>query len=70
MLAGDSSLHVFMSKITFIILIFISILIFFHKKIISYYYISKFSNWVERPVKIKKLNFNYSGYVKIEDIEI
>ena len=70
MLAGDFSLHVFMSKITFIILIFISILIFFNKKIISYYYISKFSNWVERPVKIKKLNFNYSGYVKIEDIEI
>ena len=70
MLAGDFSLHVFMSKITFINLIFISILIFFNKKIISYYYISKFSNWVERPVKIKKLNFNYSGYVKIEDIEI
>ena len=59
-----------MSRITVIILILISILIFFNKKIISYYYINKFSNWVERPVKIKKLNFNYSGYVKIEDIEI
>ena len=43
---------------------------FFNKKIVSYYYINKFSNWVERPVKIKKLNFNYTGYVKIEDIEI
>ena len=59
-----------MSRITAIILIFISILIFFNKKIVSYYYINKFSNWVERPVKIKKLNFNYSGYVKIEGIEI
>ena len=59
-----------MSRITVIILILISILIFFNKKIVSYYYINKFSNWVERPVKIKKLNFNYSGYVKIEDIEI
>jgi hypothetical protein len=59
-----------MSRITLIVLIIISILIFFNKKIISYYYINKFSNWVERPVKIKKLKFNYSGYVKIEDIEI
>ena len=59
-----------MSRMTVIVLIFISILIFFNKKIVSYYYIKKFSNWVDRPVKIKKLNFNYSGYVKIEDIEI
>ena len=59
-----------MSRITLIVLIIISILIFFNKKIVSYYYINKFSNWVERPVKIKKLNFNYYGYVKIEDIEI
>ena len=59
-----------MSRITLIVLIIISILIFFNKKIVSYYYINKFSNWVERPVKIKKLKFNYSGYVKIEDIEI
>jgi uncharacterized protein involved in outer membrane biogenesis len=59
-----------MSRITVIVLILTSILIFFNKKIVSYYYINKFSNWVERPVKIKKLNFNYSGYVKIEDIEI
>ncbi len=59
-----------MSRITVIVLILTSILIFFNKKIVSYYYINKFSNWVERPVKIKRLNFNYSGYVKIEDIEI
>tara|TARA_B110000211_G_C13866582_1_gene458950 strand:+ start:97 stop:768 length:672 start_codon:yes stop_codon:yes gene_type:complete len=59
-----------MSRITVIVLIIISILIFFNKKIFSYFFINKFSNWVERPVKIKKLNFNYSGYVKIEDIEI
>ena len=59
-----------MSRLTLIILIIISILIFFNKKIVSYYYINKFSNWVERPVKINKLKFNYSGYVKIEDIEI
>ena len=70
MLASESGYYVFMSRITVIVLILISILIFFNKKIISYYYINKFSNWVERPVKIKKLNFNYSGYVKIEDIEI
>ena len=53
-----------------IVLIIISTLIFFNKKIISYYYINKFSNWVERPVKIKKVSFNYSGYVKIEGIKI
>ena len=59
-----------MSRITVIVLIFISILIFFNKKIISYFYINKFSNWVERSVKIKKLKFDYSGHVKIEGIEI
>ena len=59
-----------MSRITLIVLIIIIILISFNKKIVSYYYINKFSNWVERPVEIKKLKFNYSGYVKIEDIEI
>ena len=59
-----------MSRATVIILIFFSILIFFNKKIVSYYYINKFSNWVERPVKIDKLNFNYSGQIKIEGIEI
>tara|TARA_B100000963_G_scaffold361582_1_gene397862 strand:- start:95 stop:760 length:666 start_codon:yes stop_codon:yes gene_type:complete len=59
-----------MSRKTVIVLILISILIFFNKKIVSYYYINKFSNWVERPVKIQKLNFDYSGYVKIEGIEI
>ena len=59
-----------MSRIIFIILFFVSILIFFNKKIISFYYINKFSNWVERPVKINKLYFDYSGYVKVEGIEI
>ena len=59
-----------MLRITIIFIIFISILIFFNKKIISYYYINKFSTWVERPINIKKINFNYSGYVEIEGIEI
>ena len=59
-----------MSRTTYIFIIFISILIFFNKKIISYYYINKFSTWVERPINIKKINFNYSGYVEIEGIEI
>ena len=68
--AGESRYDIFMSRLTLIFFIIISILIFFNKKIVSYYYINKFSNWVERPVKIKKLKFNYSGYVKIEDIEI
>ena len=68
--ASETRYDIFMSRITLIVLIIISILIFFNKKIVSYYYINKFSNWVERPVKIKKLKFNYSGYVKIEDIEI
>jgi len=68
--ASESRYDIFMSRITLIVLIIISILIFFNKKIVSYYYINKFSNWVERPIKIKKLKFNYSGYVKIEDIEI
>ena len=67
---GESRYDIFMSRLTLIALIIISILIFFNKKIVSYYYINKFSNWVERPVKIKKLKFNYSGYVKIDDIEI
>ena len=70
MIASESGYDIFMSRLTLIVLIIISILIFFNKKIISYFYINKFSNWVERPVKIKKLKFNYSGYVKIEDIEI
>ena len=67
---SESRYDTCMSRITAIVLIIFSILIFFNKKIVSYYYINKFSNWVERPVKIKKLNFNYSGYVKIEDIQI
>ena len=68
--SSESRYDIFMSRITLIVLIIISILIFLIKKFFSYYYINKFSNWVERPVKIKKLKFNYSGYVEIEDIEI
>ncbi len=68
--ASETRYDIFMPKITVIVLIIICILIFFNKKIVSYYYINKLSNWVERPVKIKKLEFNYSGYVKIEDIAI
>ncbi len=59
-----------MSRINIIFIIFISFLIFFNKKIISYYYINKFSKWVERPVKIKKVNFSYFGSIVIEGIEI
>ncbi len=70
MSTNESRYDILMSRTTAIALIIISVLIYFNKKIVSYYYINKFSNWVERPVKIKNLNFNYSGYVKIEDIEI
>jgi hypothetical protein len=66
----ESRYDIFMSRITIIALILVSILIFFNKKIVSYYYINKLSNWVERPVKIQKLNFDYSGYIKIENIRI
>ena len=59
-----------MSRIIVIILFFVSTLIFFNKKIVSFYYINKFSNWVERPVKINDLYFDYSGYIKVEGIEI
>lgn len=59
-----------MSRLNIFILILISALILFNKKIVSFYYMNKFSNWVERPVKIEKLNFNYSGQVKIKGIEI
>ena len=59
-----------MSRSNVIIIIIIFILICLNKKIISYYYTNKFSNWVERPIKVKKIYFNYSGYVNIEDIQI
>ena len=48
----------------------ILIILIFNKKIISYYYIKKFSSWVERPVQISHLNFEYSGLIEIEDIKI
>ena len=59
-----------MSKLFKIFLLFILVIIIFNKKIISYYYIKKFSSWVERPVEINHANFEYSGLVEIDDIRI
>ena len=59
-----------MSKLFKIFLSLILIIFIFNKKIISYYYVKKFSSWVERPVEISHLNFEYSGLVEIEDIRI
>ena len=59
-----------MAKIFRIFLMLILIIFIFNKKIISYYYLKKFSSWVERPVQISHLNFEYSGFVVIEDIRI
>lgn len=59
-----------MSKILKIFLSLIIVILIFNKKIISYYYVKKFSSWVERPVEISHLNFEYSGLVEIEDIRI
>ena len=59
-----------MSKLFKIFLLLILVSLIFNKKIISYYYIEKFSSWVERPVEIGHLNFEYSGLVVIEDIRI
>ena len=59
-----------MSKLSKIFLLLILVILIFNKTIISYYYIEKFSSWVERPVEISHLNFEYSGLVIIEDIKI
>ena len=59
-----------MSKLFKIFLSLILLILVFNKKIISYYYIKKISSWVERPVEISHLNFEYSGFVVIEDIRI
>jgi len=59
-----------MSKLLKIFLLLILVILIFNKKIISYYYIEKFSSWVERPVEISHINFEYSGLVVIEDIRI
>mgnify|MGYP001447977667 CR=1 FL=1 len=59
-----------MSKFFNIFLLSILVIFIFNKKIISYYYVKKFSSWVERPVEISNLNFEYSGLVEIEDIRI
>ena len=54
-------------KVSFL---FLLIIIIFNKKIVSYYFIKKFSSWVERPVLINQVSFNYSGNVQIKDIKI
>ena len=59
-----------MSKLFKIFLSLILVILIFNKKIISYYYIKKFSSWVERPVQISHLNFKYFGRVVIENIRI
>ena len=59
-----------MSKLFKIFLLLFLVIFIFNKKIVSYYYIKKFSSWVERPVEISHLNFSYSGLVEIEDIRI
>ena len=59
-----------MSKFFNIFLLSILVIFIFNKKIISYYYVKKFSSWVERPVEIGHLDFEYSGLVEIEDIRI
>ena len=59
-----------MSNITRVSLLFLIILIIFNKKIVSYYFLKKFSSWVERPVLINEVNFDYSGNVQIKDIKI
>ena len=59
-----------MSKFFNIFLLSILVIFIFNKNIISYYYVKKFSSWVERPVEISHLNFEYSGLVEIEDIRI
>ena len=53
-----------------IFLLLILVLLIFNKKIISYYYTKKFSSWVEKPVKIDRINFKYSGFVEIDNIRI
>ena len=59
-----------MAKFFKIFLIFLLVIIFFNKKIVSFYYTKKFSKWVERPVKIESIDFKYSGLVEIKNIEI
>ncbi len=58
------------SKLIKILFILLILLIIFNKKIISYYYLNKLSKWVERPVLIEQISFNYSGYIDIKNLEI
>ncbi len=50
--------------------ILIIVLFIFNKKIISFYYVNKLSNWVERPVSIKNVRFNYSGLIELSEVQI
>ena len=59
-----------MKKFIKVFLIFIILITLFNKNIITIYYKNKFSKWVERPVEIEKIDFNYSGYIEIEKIKI
>lgn len=56
--------------IKIILILFVIIIIVFNKKIISYYYINKLTSWIERPIEIEQLKFNYTGYVEIKGIQI
>ena len=59
-----------MTKLFKIFSLLILVILIFNKKIVSYYYIEKLSSWVERPVEVSRLNFEYSGLVVIENIRI
>ena len=59
-----------MKKFIKVFLLFILLITIFNKKIIVFYYVNKFSKWVERPVEIENVNFKYSGSVEIEKIKI
>ena len=59
-----------MSKFIKLILILLIGIIVFNKKIVSYYYVNKFSRWIERPVLIDNVNFNYSGLIEIKKIQV
>ena len=59
-----------MLKFIKIIAVLLIVALFFNKKIISYYYVNKLSTWVERPVSVKNIKFDYSGFVELNEIQI
>lgn len=59
-----------MTKVLKIIFILLILLLSFNKKIISFYYLNKFSNWVEREVTYKELNINYPNTLSVIDLKI